>query len=316
MSDPARDTSRDTFSSLAAPVATSAQPRSADERLMLLLIGLYVALFGAAVRALLPQPINLAEWLPTALCAASLLVVMGVATRSSQARKHRIAEALAAGVMPPLLLLMWAELARPITLTLVVAHVVAFLMILVFSGTRLTRVAAAAGVAPVSAGWLHSRLGAIRQWPGVRVTQDQDGALTVHCRTAAVPATGSEAAKASRSHRVRLAIDAATHSVRVRELLLADGAAPVTAAEANMRPVGSLSYAPTTPDAQRVWSRTIQTRLIDDAQLALMPLRFDGPQAEIGPMPGAGATDDEVVPVLCALVTRSGYRWQPVFFGS
>ena len=314
MTDPARDT----FSSLATPVATPPQPRNAAERLLLLALSLYVALFGATVRALLPQPLSQAEWLPTVLCAAPLLLLAWVAKRGDQPRKQRLAEALAGGVMPPLLLLMWAELAWPLTLTLVVVHVAAFLLILLTTGTRLTRVAAAPGVAPITPAWLHSRLGAIRQWPGVRVTQDADGGLTVHCTSAddREGATGvAPGAAPLRSHRVRLSIDAAAHCVRVREQITAQGAAPVTAAEADMRPIGTLGYAPTIPDAQRVWSRAVQTRLIDDAQLAAQPLRFDGPQAEIGPLATASALDDAVVPMLCALVTRSGYRWQPVFFG-
>lgn len=314
MTDPARDT----FSGLATPEAPPAQPRNAAERLMLLAIGLYLALFGATVRALLPQPLSQAEWLPPALCAVPLLLLAWVATRGDQPRKQRIAEALASGLMPPLLLLMWAELAWPLTLTLVVAHVAAFLLILLTTGTRLTQVAAAPGVAPITAAWLHSRLGAIRQWRGVRITQDADGGLTVHCTSADYRegATGlAPGAAPLRSHRVRLRIDAATHSVRVREQITAQGAAPVTAAEADMRPLGALGYTPTIPDAQRVWSRATQTRLIDDAELAAMALRFDGPQAEIGPSSAAGALDDAVVPMLCALVTRSGYRWQPVFFG-
>ncbi len=278
---------------------------SATEQGISMLMCVYLALFGAAVWALLPRAEQ--SSLAMAICALPLAAGLWMALRPADERKQRVAENLASLTMPPVLLLFWAELAWPLSLGLTVVHVLAFLAVLMLAGTRLTRVAAAAGRAPVGADVLVQRLGAITTWPGVRITQDSAEHLIVHCTVATE--------QGARSHRLLLTIDERGAQVRVREHITAQATAPVTEEEANMRPTGALRYAPTTPDASLVWSRAVQTRLIDEAKLARLAIQFEGPLARIPAADGALALDDRVVPMLCALVTRSGYAWRPAFFG-
>ena len=103
------------------------------------------------------------------------------------------------------------------------------------------------------------------------------------------------------------------HTVRVRELLGASGAAPRDADEASMRSIGDAAFDPARPDAQRISSRTAQASMIDPARLQATRLVLRDGQA--GPVPEArartAADPDALVTLLCALVTRSGYAWQP-----
>ena len=121
-------------------------------------------------------------------------------------------------------------------------------------------------------------------------------------------------AEAERAHRVLLQIDERTHTVRVRERLGASGAAPCNADEACMRCIGDPAFDPTRPDAQRISSRVAQASMIDPARLQATRLVLRDGQAEPAPQAVAAtaADPDALVTLLCALVTRSGYAWQPL----
>ena len=120
-------------------------------------------------------------------------------------------------------------------------------------------------------------------------------------------------AEAERAHRVLLQIDERTRTVRVRERLGASGAAPCNADVACMRCLGEPAFDPTRPAAQRISSRVAQSSMIDPARLQATRLVLHDGRAEPSAQAVASTASDPdaIVTLLCALVTRSGYAWQP-----
>ena len=100
-----------------------------------------------------------------------------------------------------------------------------------------------------------------------------------------------------------------------RPMLPVSGAAPRNADEASMRGIGDLAADPTRPDAQRISSRVAQASMIDPARLEATRLVLRDGKAEPAPQALTTANADDLVILLCALVTRSGYAWQPKLFG-
>ena len=117
--------------------------------------------------------------------------------------------------------------------------------------------------------------------------------------------------EALRCHRIVLVLDERRREVRVSERLGAHGARPRDADEASLRSLGDAAFDPSRPDADRVWQTTWQATMIDPLRLDAVPLRPLGLHAEL-PRAYAAALDGEgVLTALCALVTRSGWHWQP-----
>lgn len=75
-------------------------------------------------------------------------------------------------------------------------------------------------------------------------------------------------------------------------------------------------FDPTRPSAGQVSGKTVQTRMIDAQRLAAVPLRIAGSAVELSAVDARGLDDDGLVTLLCAVVTRSGWHWQPAFFDS
>jgi hypothetical protein len=185
-------------------------------------------------------------------------------------------------------------------------HVAVFLVAVAWLAGAVTRVDPAPGSAPVPAALLVQRLQSLAA-----------AGVPIDVAAGAAPgewSVGLRLAEAARTHRVLLQIDERTHTVRVRERLAASGAAPRDADEASMRGVGERAIDPTRPDAQQVSSRVAQTSMIDSARLQATRLVLREGRAEPAAkaMSGAAADADEIVTLLCALVTRSGYAWQPL----
>ena len=122
-------------------------------------------------------------------------------------------------------------------------------------------------------------------------------------------------AQDKRSHRIVLAIDGARHEVEVREYLGASGAAPRDAAERSMRGIGDPYFDPSRPDAQAVWARTWQSTMIVPDVLACTRVELTGDRAQPA-QDWTPATDDAAITLFAAVVTRSGYAWQPRLLGS
>lgn len=118
-----------------------------------------------------------------------------------------------------------------------------------------------------------------------------------------------------RTHHITLHIDARRGCVRVHEKLGINGDAPQNADEASMRSPGDDWFDPTRQDARKVWSSAVQATMIVPSRLAAVPLQLHLCHAEL-PADYAAALDGEgVLTALCALVTRSGWPWQPRMFG-
>ena len=114
-----------------------------------------------------------------------------------------------------------------------------------------------------------------------------------------------------RNHKIMLRLDAAKCAVRVEEKLAAGGAAPIDDDEASMGDFGDSAFDATRPDARRVWSSTWQATMIEPARLAGVPLQLQATSALL-PASYLDSLDGEgVLTVLCAVVTRSGWHWQP-----
>jgi len=114
-----------------------------------------------------------------------------------------------------------------------------------------------------------------------------------------------------RSHKITLRLDESSHAVQVEERLAANAAAPIDDDEASMGDFGESAFDGARPDAQRVWSSTWQATMIEPKRLAGVPLQLQASRALL-PASYLDSLDGEgVLTVLCAVVTRSGWHWQP-----
>lgn len=248
-----------------------------------------------------------------------LPVVAGVvlARTSTTDRNQYVARILACLGFLPILLLFWAtsvdpetempaRLVWPFAVGAALAHAAAFVGVVFWGGSYATMVPAAPGVAPVSADDLRARLLSLNGTDGAfEVTRGSPDVITFVLRTADAP---------TRGHQVLLRLSPSGHRVLVREKLTASLARPADAGEASMRGPADPFFDPTRPEASRVSGVTVQTSMIDPQQLAAVPLRLFGQTAELPDGHGADLNADAAVTLLCAVVTRSGWRWQPVFF--
>jgi len=256
-----------------------------------------------------------------AICAAPALLAFGLGFSSQGDRQQYVARLLACAAMLPILLMMWAGAqdspeATPETSLLArrpwifftafaLLHAAVFVAAIAWLAATVTRVEAVPGCTPVPATLLVQRLQSLAAAgvPFDATAGAAPGEWTLALRLA----------EAERAHRVLLQIDERTRTVRVRERLGASGAAPCNADEACMRCLGEPAFDPTRPAAQRISSRVAQSSMIDPARLQATRLVLHDGRAEPSPQAVAPTASDAdaIVTLLCALVTRSGYAWQP-----
>jgi hypothetical protein len=290
---------------------TNATPATAWRRPVAAAAVLYVGMGCAALAAwlLLTQratPVDFA--LP---CALPLLLVSWLLWRREAEDRQFVVQLLAAMGFGPLLLGFWAgsqpaaaaAAAWPWMLPAALLHLAVFVAAVVWLGSHATRVAAAAGCAPVDVDTLLRRLQAL---PGCGVP----------CTLATVAADRRlvfdlSSVGEGRSHRVTLALDVARRQVRVAERLGAAGARPLSADEASMRRVGDPLLDASRPDAQRISGATWQATMIDPQRLAALPPQLLADGVQLPPAVALGLDAEGVVTLLCAVVTRSGWGWQP-----
>jgi hypothetical protein len=182
------------------------------------------------------------------------------------------------------------------------AHALAFVALIFWGGRWTTRVDADPGVRPVNLAALRARLASFVEDPHapLRVVESGADGLTIDV-----------ALEALRSHRIALTFDTRRREVRVAERVGAHGARPRDEDEASMRSPVDDPFDASRPQADRVWQTTWQATLIEPQRLAAVPLGPLGLHARL-PAPYAAALDGEgVLTALCALVTRSGWHWQP-----
>jgi hypothetical protein len=200
----------------------------------------------------------------------------------------------------------------PFALGYVLAQVAAFVLFIVWAAKAGTRIDRIPGAARVSSATLRARLLSLNDASlPFRVSETDDG-------TNELWVDYTFAAGQARAHRVFLALDGGRGEVHVRERLGVSGDAPRDAAEADMRPLGSVGIAPTRPKAQKLYSRTVQATVITSEELAAVQLKLQG---ECVTLPGdyvaaqnQARNADGMVHVLCTVVIRSGFAWQPMFF--
>ena len=254
------------------------------------------------------------------VCALPAILGAVLAGTSTSDERQYVARVLASTMFTPALLLFWATsldpaagaVARPVwpfATGFVVAHALCFVGAIFWGGSTLTAVPAAPGAPIASAQDLRARLLSLNAASVPFEVANDSGNFDV-------VVSFRYAEDARRSHHVLLKLDTARREVRVRERTGAAGARPITAEEASMRSPGDPFYDPTRPTTRRVWGKTAQTTQIDKQRLAGVPLQVRRQRADLAVDYAAGLDGEGMVTVLCALVTRSGWRWQPVFFGS
>ena len=254
------------------------------------------------------------------LCAAPTVLCVVLANTSQEDRRQYVARVMAAMLMLPILQLMWgaeqltqaSTLATALTCGLALTiHMGLFVLQLPYWARKATRVEPRGAGIAVDASRLLVRLSSLHchqpQWQ-LRVDAARGLAwLEVQHRDAA-PAQEQDG---GRSLYLSLVLDEASRTVSVTERVQARGATPANAAERSMRRVGDDVLSANRPDAQRVWSLTLQATLLEDASLMSAAMRFDGDQLQLAPAVANCANDEAVVTLLASLVLRSGWVWQP-----
>lgn len=253
-----------------------------------------------------------------AVCFAPAALGAALAFTSTADQTQYIARVLACASFTPMLLLFWGtsldpdvvmpeRVVWPFAVAAAIGHAAAFVGLIFWGGSFATLVPAAPNISPSQPAQLRARLLSLGQ---TGVPLDVSGDVADVVVAALRLATGEE-----RGHRVILNFNPARRVVRVQEKLTASGARPQDANEASMRGPGDDSFDPTRPTASHISGKTVQTRMIDPQRLAAVPLRMVGETVELpGEFTSSLAADDTVT-LLCAVVTRSGWHWQPVFFG-
>lgn len=267
----------------------------------------YLTVFALALLALMRGLGGLLTASDLAWAVGIALAPIGLALRLTTTRQadrqQYLVRLLACALMLPLLVLMWAssealeEAPVVIGLAFVLTgalHLIAFVAAIFSLAARVTRITPAAGVAAVGGERLAHRLASLGASAGSGSTWRLD-----------LPALPG------RQHEVRLTLDAQQPLLHVRERLSAAGAVPQSADEASLRGIGDAAFDPTRPNAQRVWSLTLQASMIDPQRLSAVPLRIVGDDAVLPPGHLEGLDADGWLALLAALATASGYTWQP-----
>ncbi len=180
-------------------------------------------------------------------------------------------------------------------------HMLFFVGLIFRGGSALTQVPALAGSVAISTEALRERLCSLARTSDRLIVSKPD-ARTVLFEV--------RVAK-RRSHKITLRLDNESQAVQVEEKLAASGAAPIDEDEASMGDFGESTFDATRPHAQRGWSSTWQATMIEPTRLAGVPLQLQSTSALL-PASFLDSLDGEgVLTVLCAVVTRSGWRWQP-----
>jgi len=184
-------------------------------------------------------------------------------------------------------------------------HTLSFVAFTLWAGARTTRVQASPTATVASPSTLEARL----------LSLSETGAPCTTSRTASGDLTIEYVFPegVARAHRLTLRVEGARRMVRVREQLGVSGDAPRTAAEADMRGVGDMGIDPTRPQARQVWLRSAATTVIEPDRLKDVSLVFANERVQLPSADPSSMDADQLVHLACAVVTRSGFTWQPVF---
>lgn len=279
----------------------------------------YLVLFGAALWLWLGHSGVQTSWFDTLICFAPALLGIVLAGTSMEDQNQYILRMLVCASFTPILLLFWGTSLDPATpmpersvwpfaVGAALTHAASFVGLIVWGGSYITVVPAAPGVSAVSADQLLARLLSLNQvGANFDVANPVAGEVMVSLRLA----SGDR-----RGHQVSLKLSAARRLVVVREKLTASMARPNSEEEASMRGPADTFHDPTRPNASRVSGITFQTSTLNAQRLEAMPLRMFAASVELPGDVAVSLDADGMLLLLCAVVTRSGWNWQPAFFGS
>ncbi|MFN7919287.1 MAG: hypothetical protein U0Q16_04275 [Bryobacteraceae bacterium] len=277
-----------------------------------ILAAVYLAAFGAANLVWLRRGGWEGSALSAAICFLPGIAGLVLAFTSTADVTQYIARVLACMVFTPILLLFWstdAAVAKPtwpFGVGAALMHAAAFVATIYWTGTTVTRVPAEAQATPVDAATLKARLLSLNSAAAPFEVVDSGAELVAWYRFREGDA---------RSHAVIIGMDEAAKQVRVKERVSADGAAPKDADEANMRRVGDPILQPGRPNAQRVYGKTAQTSFIEPERLRAAQANISGRSVDVPAAFARGLDQDGMLALLAAVVTRSGWNWQAIFWG-
>lgn len=200
----------------------------------------------------------------------------------------------------------------PFFAAMALAHALALLGLLAWGSHHTTRVPARRGAPVATPEQLRARLLSLGRPGGpfdISEAATAEGAPLLRVEASHDP---------HRSHQITLRLDAARGCVHVHETLRVNGDAPRDDDEARMAPIGGEWgdwHGAAGPDAQYVWTSAWQATLIDSHRLQAVPLMLHAHHAELPRRHAATLDGEGVLTVLCALVTRSGWHWQPRLWG-
>lgn len=270
----------------------------------------YAALHGAVVFAWLAGVGAREGWGSALVCALPALAALWAIATGLTPPRSALSKVMAAGLFGPLLLLFWAGDVAPASVPgwpffvpAVLLHAAVFIGCIVVLGQVMTRVEPVADEPPVPVATLRRRLLSLA------------AGLPRHCSVRELPGGTLvfellASSTQGRHHRVLLDLLAAAGEVRVREELRASAAPPAGADEASLRGPGDAPMEAGRPEAAAVWHAVRQTSMFEPEQIAAVPLRLEGDRVHGAEALGPG---DGVLLALCAVVTRSGWAWQPAW---
>jgi hypothetical protein len=271
---------------------------------------LYLALAGIGVWTLLRHAGADLAITETVICALPAVLGVVLASTSTSDEEQYVVRLMAAAALVPILLLFWSTSAGAPTgyvLGIGLLHLLLFAGSVLWIGPKATRVSAASGVTPAAAATLQARLlslGAIGGPLLVSSPASDEVVVTFRYRSP------------ERSYRVLLKLDSIARQARVRERASANMAKPSKDSEKSMRGPVEPYFDPTRPEATAISETVAQLTPIRKAELDAVPATWQG-QAVAVPAEFAAALDERgLATLLCAVVTRSGWDWQPVFFGA
>ncbi len=271
----------------------------------------YLGAFGAATWWWLRSG-GAEPWTAAWICGLPALCATLLALTSSAGSIQYALRILACGLFAPILLLFWSSgisQQRPIwpfAAGAVILHAAAFTGFVMWAGSAFTHVTAEPSAVFAGPGMLERRLVSLN-FAGAPLEAERggEGEVRIWFRYAA----GED-----RSHAVILKVDSARRRILVQERVSADGARPRNSGEANLRAPADLRLDPARPHAARVYGTVAQTTPVDLAKLKAVPVAFDGDRVSVPGSFASGLDEEGMVTLLCAVVTRSGWDWHPVFF--
>lgn len=278
---------------------------------------LYLLAAGAATLSWLRWVGAAQAPLNTVVCGLPALAGLVLTFTSQADQQQYVTRLMAAGLFAPILLLFWSMSIDASSLpknpwayavSAAILHAALFVASVLWLGTSTTRVAAADGVPVTSTETLQARLLSLNAIGGPLEASTGPAANEI--------IVSYRYRSTARSYRVRLELDPATREVRVRERASSDLAKPATASERSLHRVGDPLVDASRPEATSITESIAQVTPVKAQRLAATPAALLGNVVQVPPAFAAELDEEGMLTLLCAVATRSGWEWQPAFFGA